>query len=193
MSKLMPPVEFLRGKRVVLRPPERADIPTLLRWINDMEILQYIGAYLPMTETGEIEWFEGLAKRRETNTIFIIVTGDKPIGTIGLHDIHWRDRTATMGFMIGEKDCWGKGYGTEALMLVLHYAFHALNLHKICASVSAFNGRSLRCQEKCGFVREGLLKAHHFKNGAYHDTIVTAVFRDNWEPFWEKFGKENGL
>lgn len=191
MADPQPKIEFLRGKRVILRPALREDIPWFLKWINDPDIAQYIAAYLPTMEPKEIGWFENLAKEREVNIVLVILVDEKPIGTLGLHNIYWKDRRATMGYMIGEKEYWGKGYGTEAEMLSLHYAFNTLNLRKICASVLEFNTRSFRCLQKCGYVEEGRQKAHHFKNGRYWDDILFAVFKKNWLPLWKKFRKEH--
>ncbi|MDP2650318.1 MAG: GNAT family protein, partial [bacterium] len=72
----------------------------------------------------------------------------------------------------------------------LDFAFNQLNLHKVCSCVHAFNTRSVRYSEKCGYVVEGVLKAHNFLNGAYHDEIHMAVFREPWLPLWEKYRKE---
>ncbi len=84
----------------------------------------------------------------------------------------------------------GQGYGTEAKMLLLDYAFNTLNLRKVCSTVLAFNGRSQRYNEKCGYVVEGVQKAQVFRDGSYHDLILMAVFRDDWLPVWREYQKQ---
>ena len=193
MAKRNDDVVFLRGKRVYLRPPTKKDIPYCFRWLNDPEVNQYLGMFLPASELDEEAWLEKLHKTKNEQVVFIIVDAKtrKPIGIMGIHDIAWKDRRATTGAVIGEKSYWGKGYGTEAKMLVLNFAFNTLNLRKITSRVYGFNGRSKRYSEKCGYKVEATLKQEIFKNGQYHDLIMMAVFREDWLPLWEKFRKAN--
>lgn len=186
------PIIFLRGKRIYLRPILKEDIPHLLRWINNEEVTQYLAAYLPMLEKDEEQWFEDLAKRKQTDLVFAIVTvdGDKIIGNMGIHQISWKDRTATTGALIGEKEYWGKGYGTEAKMLLLNYAFNTLNLRKICSSVLAFNKRSYAYQLKCGYTEEGRRRKQRYRNGRYWDEILMAVFKKDWLPLWKEYKRK---
>jgi len=193
MPEQTQPIVFLKGMQVMLRPLLKEDIPLLLKWINDPEVRQYLASYLPMMEADEEEWLEKLHTRKPMDIVLGIMVDGSLIGTIGLHTIDWRHRTATTGTLIGEKTCWGKGYGTEAKMLLLHYAFNTLNLRKICSSVLAFNERSLRYALKCGYAEEGRRREHHFRDGRYWDEILLAVFRDDWQPLWEEFAKERGI
>jgi RimJ/RimL family protein N-acetyltransferase len=195
MTKRNDDVIFLRGKRLYLRPPTKEDVPYLLRWMNDQEVSQYLAAFLPFMEADELEWLDRIHKNKESDVVFVIVDGrtKKPIGLMGIHRINWKDRTATTGAVIGEKSYWGKGYGSEAKMLVLNYAFNTLNLRKIASRVIAFNKRSKAYSEKCGYKVEGVLKQELFKNGRYHDSIMMAVFKKDWAPLWEKFRKANKI
>ena len=182
-------VVFLRGKRVNLRPPTKADIPYFLRWMNSEEVRQYVTSFLPVMEADEDEWLERVRKNKENDVVLVIVDQktSKPIGVMGIHRINWVSRVATTGAIIGEKTYWGKGYGSEAKMLLLQYAFETLNLRKICSLVFGFNERSVAYSKKCGYRVEGVLKDHHFKNGAYCDEIHMAVFREWWLPIWDRF------
>lgn len=180
-------VVFLRGDRVILRPVSVEDVPLMLKWINNPNVRKYLSVPFPTTEGEEMEWIENLHKRKQNDVTLAIEVDGKIIGTMGLHRIHWRNRVATTGTLIGEEDFWGKGYGTEAKMHLLNYAFNTLNLRKICSSVLAFNERSYRYGLRCGYREEGRLKQHHFHDGQYHDEILLAVFRDDWLPLWEEF------
>lgn len=186
---------FLRGKKIYPRPILREDIPHLLRWINDEEVTRYLAAYLPMLEKDEEQWFEDLAKRKRTDLVFAIVTidGDKIIGNMGIHQISWKDRTAITGALIGEKEYWSKGYGTEAKMLLLNYAFNTLNLRKICSSVLAFNKRSYAYQVKCGYIEEGRKRRQRYRNGRYWDEILMAVFKKDWLSLWRIYRNKHLL
>lgn len=190
MEKEKTSIVFLKGKRVALRPILKQDVPQLLLWMNDQEVTQYLSAYLPMLEADEEEWFANLSKRKQTDLIFAIVVNDGTcIGTMGLHQISWKDRVATTGAFIGDKAYWGKGYGTEAKMLLLDYAFNTLNLRKICASVLAFNKRSYAYQLKCGYKEEGRKLRQRYRKGKYWDEIFMAVFKRDWLPLWKQYKK----
>lgn len=195
MTKESDPVVFLKGKRIYLRPPTKADIPYFLRWFNDPEVRQYLGLYLPMTEAEENNWIDELYKNQSRDIVLTIVDikTDKPIGNMSIHEINSKNGTATTGATIGEKAFWNKGYGTEAKMLLLNYVFNSLNLRKVCSRVFDFNHRSLAYSKKCGYKIEGVLKKHNFKNGRYVDLVLMAVFREKWIPLWEKFRKAKGL
>lgn len=173
-------VIFLRARRLYLRPARRSDIPLFVRWMNDPEIRQFIKRDMPLSEMEEEEWFGKHTKDKNNVFLVICLTSGRIIGTMGIHRINWKDRTATTGAVIGEKDCWDRGYGQEAKMALLEYAFNTLNLRKICSTVFAFNTRSIAYSKKCGYKVEGVLKAHNFVGGEYVDRVHLAVFREDW-------------
>ena len=95
-------VVFLKGKKVNLRPIEKADLPHLYRWINDPDVRHFIIGTFPQTMTKEEKWLENLDKD-DKNIIMIIETKEgQPIGTMGIHRIEWKDGVATTGALIGE-------------------------------------------------------------------------------------------
>ena len=181
-----PPIVFLCGKRIVLRPVAESDISYFLRWINDPEVGQFMNWIFPITEASEKKWYDSLDERKETDIVLTIMLNSNPIGIIGIHDINWKNRQATTGALLGEKTLWSQGYGTETKMILLDYIFNTLNLRKICSSVIGFNGRSKRYSEKCGYKVEAVLKDHIFAKGKYWDEIQLAVFRDEWLTLWEE-------
>ncbi len=182
-------VIFLKGKKVVLRPLcKETDLDSIYRWINDPEVNKYVEGYLPMTKEAEAEWIEKVSKNKDI-ILAIETFGGRHIGSMGLHNIKWKDRIATTGAMIGEKDCWGKGYGTDAKMILLNYAFNTLNLRKIFSSVFSFNKRSIAYSLKCGYEVEGLLKRQRFVNGRYYDEVLLGVFKKKWQSLWREYKK----
>lgn len=187
---------FLCGKKTILRPidPER-DLEKCLRWVNDQEIQKFVAGYLPMAALAEIEYLKKKASSVPTNDIMLAIETQEGvhIGNIGLHNINWKDRTATTGTMIGEKEFWGRGYGTDAKMTLLSYAFYSLNLRKICSSVLAYNERSLRYSLRCGYKQEGVLRHQRYKNGRYYDELLLAVFKKDWRPLWRRYQKTGSL
>lgn len=185
---------FLIGERLYLRPLEEGDIPTCLRWINDPEVNRTLSFYRPINELREREWFERLYRDDREIVLAIIVQGkDKHIGNIGLHGIDWKDRQAELGIMIGEKGEWDKGYGTEAVRLMLGYGFERLGLHRIYLRVYANNLRAIRCYEKAGFRREGVLRESHFAERRYWDTIIMGLLEEEWQELRSGSGDKGTL
>lgn len=173
---------------MLLRPLRKeTDLEACLRWINDPEVNHYLKIYLPMPAQGEAEWFDSIAKSRSDIVLAIETLTGKFIGTMGLHRINWKDRVATTGALIGEKEYWGKGYGTDAKMILLDYAFNTINLRKICSSVFSFNKRSLRYLLHTGYKVEGVRRKQIFKQGKYWDEIILGLFRQDWLPAWERY------
>lgn len=182
-----------KSSRVVLRPILEKDLPFIMLWINDPEVTQYLTAHMPMMESEERQWLEGLPRAKPHHVVVAIEVDGVFIGTMGLHNIDFRHRHATTGALIGNKAYWGKGYGSEAKMLLLDYAFNELGLHKICSRVIAFNERSVRYSLRCGYHEEARLRKHNFAKGKYWDEVCLAVFRKDWLPLWREFKKTHNL
>lgn len=188
-----PSIPVLKGLKTILRLLRESDVDTLLRWINDEEVNQFLMSRLPMHEAGEREWVSALGKS-DTNIVFGIETLDGTfIGTMGLHSINWIDRTAVSGTLIGEKEYQGKGYGTDAKMTLLNFAFMRLGLCKICSAVIAFNERSLAYTRKCGYVEEGRRRAQFFRKGERHDDVIFGLFLEDWLPRYEYYQQHGTL
>ena len=169
------------GEKTRLRAVERSDIPTFVRWFNDPEVRRYLNMYLPLSEAQEEQWFERHLQD-DSGHVFAIETAEGVhIGNIGLHDIDWKNRKSLCGIVIGEKDYWGQGYGTDALRTLLRFGFGELNLHRVFLHVFDFNERAIRCYEKVGFRHEGRLRQTLFTGGRYADELVMAVLRQEWE------------
>ncbi|MDE2188612.1 MAG: GNAT family N-acetyltransferase [Patescibacteria group bacterium] len=181
---------FLKGKKTTLRPILESDIPLLMKWINDPEVRRFVKRVFPAMESDERDWIKRLHDKSGSDIAIMIEVKGKPIGTMGIHGINWKDRTATTGALIGEKNYWGKGYGTDAKMVLLDYAFNVLNLRKIMSRVFAFNYRSLRYSLHCGYKIEGRLKRQRFSEGRYWDEIILGLFKSDWLPYWEKYQKK---
>lgn len=179
---------MLTGKSVLLRPVKRSDISYFLRWFNDPEVIQYLELYLPMTEMSEEKFIEELGSTRARSDVLLVIEAieggsAKPIGNCGLHEIDSKDHKAIFGMVIGEKDYWSKGFGTEAARLIINYGFQQLNLHRISSAAFAFNERSIKLHKKIGFQEEGHLRQAFFKNGQYHDLILFGILRAEWKGF----------
>ena len=106
---------------------------------------------------------------------------DRLIGGTGLHRMDFRSRHAGFGITIGEKEEWGKGYGTKATRLMVAHAFETLNLNRVWLHVYEYNQRGIRVYERIGFRKEGVLRQDTYREGRYWDTIVMATLREEWD------------
>ena len=181
---------FLKSRKVILRPPRKAtDFELCWRWNNDPEVTRYWAAHLPVTEKKEEEWFDALAKKPGEIAFGIETLEGDLIGVLALMNINGKDRTAISGTVIGEKEYWNKGFGTDAKMILLNYAFNTLNLRKVNSFVVSHNKRSLRYNLHCGYKIEAVRKKQIFLQGRYLDEICLAVFKPDWLPIWKTYKK----
>jgi len=172
------------GDRVRLRPIERDDLPRYVKWFADAEVRRHLAVYLPFSLAQEERWFESLQGRLERQEALVLAVETAEgvhIGNIGLHGINWKDRHAELGIAIGEKAFWGQGYGTDAVRTFLYLAFHEMNLHRVFLRVDVDNVRGIRCYEKAGFRREGVLRDAVFRDGGYGDQYTMSILESEFE------------
>jgi ribosomal-protein-alanine N-acetyltransferase len=171
---------FIIGERIYLRGLERNDLTgNMFQWANDPEVTHYMfmGA-TPNTMERLQEEYEQLHGSKN-DVIFAIVEreADTHIGNVGLYTINWIARSAELRIVVGEKQHWNKGYGTEATRLTLRYGFDKLNLNKVWLGVNAAHQGAVRAYEKAGFVHEGVLRQEIYRNGQYYDAARMSVLR----------------
>jgi RimJ/RimL family protein N-acetyltransferase len=175
----------MEGKLVRLRAYEKSDLEAVMKWINDEEVTNLLGGPLfrsPVSSVTEAKYIEANTDSAGPNKVLVIEALENPryIGATDLHAIDWYNRHAEVGIVIGDKSCWGKGYGTDAMRLMLRLAFDKLNLNRVALRVFDYNHRAIRSYEKCGFVREGVLRKDRFLGGRYYDTIVMGILADEF-------------
>jgi RimJ/RimL family protein N-acetyltransferase len=172
---------MLKSENVYLAPFEDQDSRVLFNWINDRNIVLWNSYYKPVTHKQHQEWFNSLEKRDDL-VIFgirLIETGEL-IGSCQLHSINPVDRHAELQIRIAKEEQMNKGYGTEALKLLLDFAFTDLNLARVYLYVFSTNTRAVKAYEKVGFVQEGCLRRHAHINGEYLDVHVMGLLRDDF-------------
>ena len=178
------PIWNIAGDKIALGPQQRDLVPTYLRWMNDFEVVKTLSTpLLPRTFEAQEEWFLESSKEDPKNTIFTIFerATKRAVGNAGLHDINQKHGTAVFGIVIGEKDCWGKGYGTEATKLVLDYAFTAVGLHAISLHVDARNVRGQKAYERAGFKLVGRLRESRRVGGTVQDSVIMDCLATEFE------------
>ena len=170
----------LLGDRIYLSPRSIEDAEKFTEWMNDFEVTDYTGrSGQILSLQGEKNYLEGNSNPEATFSI-ITLDDDKLIGTVGLERIDHLHRTATLGIFIGDKDYLSKGYGTEAIRLLLDYGFNYMNLHSVKLHLLSFNERALKCYKKCGFKETGRIRENRFINGNYYDTISMDILENEF-------------
>ena len=174
---------MIEGKLVRLRAVEPEDAENAFRWMNDHEVTRNLMARYPFSLESEREWVKGAGKPLDfANARFAVETKDGVhIGHCGLHNASAENRRAELGIMIGEKEYWGRGFGTDAMLTLLRFAFQQMNLHKVTLGVFEFNERGRVMYTKLGFVEEGRFREDLFQDGRYWDLIRLSILRREYE------------
>ncbi len=177
------PIVNIEGELVALGPLRREHIPLYLRWLNDFGIRRMLGLPPgPMTLEQETAWYER-ATGGDAGTLFTIyerATG-RPIGNCGLHEVDHQNRQTEVGILIGEPGARGRGFGTEAMRLLLDYAFTGLGLHNVMLKVFEYNLAGRRCYEKVGFREIGRRRESRWYNGRFWDEISMDILASEFE------------
>ena len=169
----------MKDGRVYLRLMTREDTDNIVRWRNSDEVrAQFIYQKLFTRESHE-NWIKNMVETgKVVQMIIVLKEGERPIGSVYVRDIDVEHRKAEYGIFIGETDCYGKGYGTEAAELMCEYAFSYLGLHKLMLRAYAENERAIKSYEKAGFVKEAYLKDDVLVQGQYRDIVLMAKFHE---------------
>ena len=167
------PILNVVGELVGLGPLRRDLLPLYQRWINNLGTMRTLDLPpYPITMEKELDWFDRVS-RAESDAPFTIYEREtlRPIGNTGLHEVDYRNRTASFGIIIGEPECRGKGYGTETTRLMLDYAFTALGLHNVTLIVFEFNAAGVKAYQKAGFKEFGRRRECRLVGGQMWDEI----------------------
>ncbi len=177
---------FLESNRLYLRPVEPEDLPAIRRWVNDPEVRGMIGEVRPASRHDSEEWLKRVQEDRD-RVWFVVVLKEtgRVIGEAGLLRIFPAWRQADMTVIIGDKEYWGQGYGSEAGRLVLDYAFGNLNMHRLSIGVVGWHERALHFWEKLGFRREGVQRDGYYYNHRYSDFIMMGILEHEYR---EQYG-----
>ena len=176
----------LTGKKCYLSPIDINDAEKYTEWLNDLEITRHLSIYHSIINTETEKTF--LAElSKEHNYGIIDQSTNCLIGNCGFVDIDHVHQTAETGIFIGDKNYWSKGYGTEALWLLLDYGFKALNLHNVMIRVYSFNERAKKSYEKIGFKYMGKRREALKRGNEKFDILYLDLL---YEEFYGSFPKE---
>ena len=169
---------MLEGTLVRLRAMEPGDLEDAYKWANDREVTLWLTSpRYPMSRKAEQEWIDAPTNSFGGVRLAIDTKDGKHIGEINLHRVNPEDRKAALGIMIGEKDHWSNGYGTDAIKTLVSFAFDEMNLHRVWLHAFADHEQAISCYLKCGFREEGRLRQEVYQDGRYYDVILMGVLQ----------------
>jgi RimJ/RimL family protein N-acetyltransferase len=169
----------IRGEKVILRAREESDGWTVHRWSNDPDVMQFMGMRFPTPGPRPMPTEPPDGSKQLP--LLIETLDGVPIGSCMLRTYRGAEnRTGSLGIMIGEKDYWSHGYGTDAIRALCAFGFDEMNLHRIQLHVFEYNARGIRCYEKCGFREEGRYRQAYFRRGRYWDVVVMAILAEEY-------------
>jgi len=168
---------MIPGKKVRLRAFRDDDLKNGFAMVNNQAVTRFLQFMRPRSQHEEREWIQSAMRNDNPHAVHYVVesSDNEYLGSVGLMHIDQRNRAAELGISIARPEDWGKGYGTEAAILMLRHAFEELNLHRVHLRVYDYNERGQKSYGKIGFVEEGRLRQAHFRHGAWHDVVLMSI------------------
>ncbi|WP_018754414.1 GNAT family N-acetyltransferase [Paenibacillus terrigena] len=175
------PVRFLEGTKIYLRPVNSADTEAYYQLLHDTDMLRLTGTQHHFTRE-QIERYIDSKSQNSSSILLLIADAatDEIIGDIALQDISDTNRSAGLRIAISAARHQGRGYGSEAILLLLDYGFGIRNLHRIELNVYAYNERAQHVYRKLGFQQEGIQRDALFYNHEYHDAILMSMLEHEY-------------
>ena len=174
---------ILVGELIRLRGVRDDDLPVLAAWEMDPGRLTTLSSWVvPPSEAAARERITRWSANDKDNLGFAIETLEDPpvlVGNVGLWGARPKDRCATIGIALG-REYVGRGYGTDAMRVIVSYGFREMGLHRIQLGVAPFNPAGIRAYEKAGFVEEGRLRESVLHDGRWYDEVLMSVLDHEW-------------
>lgn len=172
---------LFEGKLVRLAAPRPEDVATMALWMEDSDYLRNVDTEYAVPATEKQMESESEPGSKEVYFRLRELEGDELIGFAAIHSIEWNNRAGMLAIGIGEAQNRGRGYGSDALKILLRYAFHELNLHRVGLDVIEYNAGGIRAYEKGGFRHEGRAREAVWRDGRLYDRISMGILRREWE------------
>lgn len=171
-----------KTEKIYLSPLLAKDSKTLFDWINERDLVVFNSGYKPTHEFNHLAWFESIVKKQDVFIFGIRRTANNQlIGSCQLYHVNFISRNAELQIRIAAMNDQGQGFGSDAIQLLLKFAFADINLNKVYLNVFSTNERAIKAYQKCGFRQEGELREHAFIDGEYLNIIVMAILKKEYE------------
>jgi len=181
-------IDFLRGEKVRLIPLDsERDSSFFSKWHRNSEYSRLLDSdpARQFSKTATKKWIEENELSEEDASFAIqSIEDERILGEIGLGGFAGKFTNAFVGLGIGDPEYWGKGYGSDAMRIILKYAFDILNLHRVTLSVFEYNPRAIRSYENCGFKHEGRLREFLSREGKRWDLLFMGITKKEWQDMY---------
>ncbi|MDU0439100.1 GNAT family N-acetyltransferase [Staphylococcus haemolyticus] len=164
--------------QINLRALKKSDSNLILNWMKNEKLRYLIGTVYPITELEHENWFQNRMLEKDNRMFVIDLDNKKPIGIVGFKNLDWVNRNSELFIYIGDEEYWGKGYGTQALELIIKFAFNNLNLHMLYLEAFSYNKKATKTYECLGFKQDGILRQSKFQDGKYYDKIIMSKINE---------------
>lgn len=173
---------MFENTNIKLRKLSANDYTTYHEWRNDVEVMQSTSPQLDMYTLEETEQFVSMISSQSNAKGYMIEHKgtEKVVGIISLINVDYKNQSAECIIDIGSKDMWGKGIGSEAMSLILEYAFKELNLHRVFLQVFDFNERAIKLYKKMGFSHDGKFREALYRFGKWHDIVIMNLLKSEY-------------
>jgi RimJ/RimL family protein N-acetyltransferase len=162
---------------------EKGDTEKYHSWPNDTDVMFSTNPSLDVYSLDDTrEFVENVLIHSDSSKSYMIIEKENEvsIGITSLINIDYKNRNAECIIDIGEKEYWGQGYDTEALRILLNYAFQELNLHRVSLRVFSFNEKAIKLYKNLGFKEEGKSRQSLYRNGQWHDILHMGILKEEF-------------
>jgi ribosomal-protein-alanine N-acetyltransferase len=187
-------MDRLDGARVSLVPFEERHLgdPNYLKWLRDYDVIKTINRadYLRPVSLAEVREYCESVQRSSSDMFFALLErrDDRFMGTLRVSQLNWRTRTADIGILIGDRESWGKGFGTDAISTIGSFLFARLGLRRLTAGLMDVNEGMRVVFERLGFQQEGVFRGHDLYEGEYVDHLYFGCMKDEFLPLEARGG-----
>ncbi|MBP0970341.1 MAG: GNAT family N-acetyltransferase [Oscillospiraceae bacterium] len=170
----------MRGKKVILRPQREEDAAFFAYWFNQPEIMFQCGFTETTDEEKEKQYINEYHRTEDSVWFTVTDTEGNVIGETGLLRMFPQWHQTDLTIIIPDPACQGKGFGTEAINLILDMAFREYDMNRVAIGVVGLNTRAIEFYERVGFRKEGIQEQGYYYNGDYSDFVMMRILRDEW-------------
>jgi RimJ/RimL family protein N-acetyltransferase len=174
---------LLCGEQVRLAALDEADIDIIASWYQDGEFMRLYGPYPARPKDRALLAEEIRVIAEDQNTFYFAVrrlVDDVLVGVASVTEISWPQRNGWLTIGIGEPVNRGRGFGTEAMHLLINYVFRELNFHRLQVAVLSYNARAVALYKQLGFRREGVWREYVRRDGTWHDMVLFGLLYREW-------------
>lgn len=180
---------YIKGRIVSIRAIEKGDLNFLKDMMNDEGIERMtVDDHFPISTLQEEQWYMNNICNPGFHKYIIDTPNDGAVGLVSLEDINWRNRSFQIPIKIMKERCGTVGVGIDAHMAMLRYAFDELQMYRAWGITLDYNQASLNMLKSCGYTVEGRNRSAIYKNGKYHDLVLTSLLREEYYKFIEREG-----